>query len=103
MIGLLYTVLYIYNEWDVTVYCIHNDWAVIYCTVYMYIMNGMLPYTVYIMIGLLYIQFDEVDAKPVARSFRWFFNSSGGSFEIPSAKPLMSFMNYAESNGGNHT
>jgi hypothetical protein len=41
-----------------------------------------------------------VDAKPVARSFRWFFNSSGGSFEIPSAKPLMSFMNYAESAGG---
>jgi hypothetical protein len=42
----------------------------------------------------------QVDAKPVARSFRWFFNSSGGSFEIPSAKPLMSFMNYAESSGG---
>ena len=42
----------------------------------------------------------QVDAKPVARSFRWFFNSSGGSFEIPSAKPLMSFMNYAESDGG---
>jgi hypothetical protein len=41
-----------------------------------------------------------VDAKPLARSFRWFFNSSGGSFEIPSAKPLMSFMNYAESDGG---
>jgi hypothetical protein len=42
----------------------------------------------------------QVDAKPLARSFRWFFNSSGGSFEIPSAKPLMSFMNYAESDGG---
>ena len=39
----------------------------------------------------------EVDAKPVARSYRWLFNSSGGSFEIPSAKPLMSFINYAES------
>jgi hypothetical protein len=44
----------------------------------------------------------QVDAKPLARSFRWFFNSSGGSFEIPSAKPLMSFMNYAESDGGKH-
>lgn len=39
----------------------------------------------------------QVDARPAASSYRWFFNSSGGSFEIPSAKPLMSFMNYAES------
>ena len=42
----------------------------------------------------------QVDAKPAARSYRWFFNSSGGSFEIPSAKPLMSFMNYAVSKSG---
>ena len=39
----------------------------------------------------------QVDAKPEARSYRWLFNSTSGSFEIPSAKPLMSFMNYAES------
>ena len=44
----------------------------------------------------------EVDSKPLARSYRWFFNSTGGSFEIPSAKPLMSFMNYAESGHGEH-
>ena len=44
----------------------------------------------------------EVDAKPLARSYRWYFNSSGGSFEIPSAKPLMSFMNYAESGEGEY-
>ena len=42
----------------------------------------------------------QVDAKPMPRSYRWYFNSTGGSFEIPSAKPLMSFMNYAESGKG---
>ena len=42
----------------------------------------------------------QVDARPEARSYRWFFNSTSGSFEIPSAKPLMSFVNYAESKNG---
>ena len=40
----------------------------------------------------------DVEASPVARSFRWLYNSTEGSFEIPSAKSLMSFMNYAVSN-----
>ena len=39
-----------------------------------------------------------VEARPQARSFRWLYNSTEGSFQIPSAKSLMSFMNYAVAN-----
>ena len=39
-----------------------------------------------------------VEARPEARSFRWLYNSTEGSFQIPSAKSMMSFMNYAVAN-----
>ena len=42
----------------------------------------------------------SVDSQPQARSYRWQYNSSQGSFEIPNAKEIMSFMNYAVSEEG---
>ena len=42
----------------------------------------------------------EVDSHPTSSDYRWLYNSSQGSFEIPNAKSLMSFMNYAVSDGG---
>ena len=42
----------------------------------------------------------EVDSHPPSGDYRWLYNSSQGSFEIPNAKSLMSFMNYAVSDGG---
>ena len=42
----------------------------------------------------------NVDSKPPARNYRWQYNSSQGSFEIPNAKSMMSFMNYAVSEEG---
>ena len=41
-----------------------------------------------------------MDAKPPARHYRWQYNSSQGSFQIPNAKSMMSFMNYAVSEEG---
>ena len=41
-----------------------------------------------------------VESFPAARSYRWQYNSSQGSFEIPNAKSMMSFMNYAVSEKG---
>ena len=41
-----------------------------------------------------------VESFPVARSYRWQYNSSQGSFQIPNAKSMMSFMNYAVSESG---
>ena len=42
----------------------------------------------------------NVDSRPAARNYRWQYNSSQGSFEIPNAKSMMSFMNYAVSEEG---
>jgi hypothetical protein len=42
----------------------------------------------------------QVDSHPTSSDYRWLYNSSQGSFEIPNAKSLMSFMNYAVSDGG---
>ena len=42
----------------------------------------------------------QVDSHPSPSDYRWLYNSSQGSFEIPNAKSLMSFMNYAVSDGG---
>ena len=41
-----------------------------------------------------------VESYPAARSYRWQYNSSQGSFQIPKAKSMMSFMNYAVSEAG---
>ena len=41
-----------------------------------------------------------VESYPAARSYRWQYNSSQGSFQIPNAKSMMSFMNYAVSEAG---
>ena len=41
-----------------------------------------------------------VESYPAARSYRWQYNSSQGSFQIPNAKSMMSFMNYAISEAG---
>ena len=42
----------------------------------------------------------NVESYPSARSYRWQYNSSQGSFQIPNAKSMMSFMNYAVSEEG---
>lgn len=42
----------------------------------------------------------QVESYPSARSYRWQYNSSQGSFQIPNAKSMMSFMNYAVSEEG---
>ena len=42
----------------------------------------------------------EVDSYPESSDFRWLYNSTQGSFEIPNAKSVMSFLNYAVSEGG---
>ena len=42
----------------------------------------------------------NVDSQPPARNYRWQYNSSQGSFQIPNAKSMMSFMNYAVSEEG---
>ena len=41
-----------------------------------------------------------VESYPAPRSYRWQYNSSQGSFQIPNAKSMMSFMNYAVSEEG---
>ena len=43
-----------------------------------------------------------VDSKPSANTYRWFFNSSETTFEIPSAESTMYFTNYKPSTETEH-
>ena len=43
-----------------------------------------------------------VDSKPVSTTYRWFFNSSETTFEIPSAESTMYFTNYKPSTDEDH-
>ena len=43
-----------------------------------------------------------VDSKPLASTYRWLFNSSETTFEIPSAESTMFFSNYKSSTDEGH-
>ena len=43
-----------------------------------------------------------VDSKPLASTYRWLFNSSETTFEIPSAESTMFFNNYKSSTDEGH-
>lgn len=43
-----------------------------------------------------------MDSKPLASTYRWLFNSSETTFEIPSAESTMFFSNYKSSTDEGH-